>query len=191
MKKFHAQPLGEILATHFTQAGDYLEQAFTLMTSDFLQVSSGVINGLAVSSGTLTTVSVDVGNIYQDGKFGTLESASGVTLSLPSSGSRTDLIVCSYLEVYDSPVSGFVLLDVATGDESVEDNPTRRFGAAIIQQLTNTTYATCPAGKIPLCELTMNSSGMTGLTDVRVYARIQRLQVDIKQNFINMFFAGF
>lgn len=162
-----------------------------MMLDPFLQVSSGVVNGLAVSSGTLTTVSISTGNLYQDGKFGTLESASGVTLSVPATGTRTDLMVASYQEVYDQPVSGFVLLDVSSGDEAIEDNPSRRFGAAIIQQLTNTTYATCPAGKIPLCELYLNSSGMTGLSDVRVYARIQRLQADFQQNFKNMFYSGF
>lgn len=156
-----------------------------------MQVSSGVISGLSVSLGSLTTLNVATGHIFQDSVFGTLEASSGVTLSLPSSGTRTDLLVAYYSELLDSVSSGFVLLDVSLGTESIEENPTRQFGSVVIQQLTNTTYATRPADKIPLYEIGLDSFGVTSLIDVRVYARIQRLQEDIQQNFKNMFFSGF
>lgn len=191
MKKFHTDNLQEILASHFTLAGDYLENALTTVMSDLMQISSGVISGLSVSSGSVTTISISTGFIFQDGVIGELSSASGMTVSLPSSGTRTDLIVAYYQEVYDMPTSGFVLLDVSTGDEAIENNPSRRFGAAIIERLASTSYATRPSNKIPLAELTLSSSAITAIADVRIYARIQRLQADIKQKFYNMFYAGF
>ncbi len=191
MKKVYVAELQEILNTHITGVQDYLEQAITLLMDPFLQVSSGVVTNLAVSSGVIDTIVVATGSIYQDGVFGQLESASGLVLSLPSSGTRTDLIVAYYQEVLDSPSSGFVLLDVSTGQEAVQTNPTRKFGAVRIQQLTGTTYVTRPSNKIPLCEIVVNSSGLVSLTDARIYSRITRLQMDLKLNFRNMFYSGF
>lgn len=191
MKKFHTDNLQEILASHFTLAGDYLENALTTVMSDLMQISSGVISGLAVASGSVTTISIPTGFIFQNGVIGQLESASGMTVSLPSSGTRTDLIVAYYQEIYDTPTSGFVLLDVSTGEEAINTNPSRRFGAIIIEQLANTTSATRPSNRVPLAELTLSSSAITAVTDVRIYARIQRFLDDIQSNYNGMFYAGF
>lgn len=191
MKKTRVIALQEILANHITDVQNYTEEAIGLFMDSFMQVSSGVISGLAVSSGGTGSISVATGYIFQDSVFGQLESASGVTLSLPSSGTRTDLIVGYYEEVADTITSGYVLAAVGSDIETVEDLPSRNFGAIIIQQLTNTTYAGRPSNKVPLCEITVTSSGITSLSDVRVYSRIQRLQEDFQQNFHSMFFAGF
>lgn len=191
MKKTYVTPLQEILDTDITNVQEYLEQAFAVFATDLLQISSGVISGLAVSSGSLTTLSVATGYIHMDRVFGALESASGITLSLPVSGTRTDLLVAYYSEVYDTPATGYVLLDVSLGTESIQTRNTRKFGSIVIEQLTDTSYATRPYNKVPLCELTMSSSGVTAMSDVRIYARIMRLQDDFAQNFHSMFFAGF
>lgn len=191
MKKIYVQPLSEILSSHITTGADYLEEAFTLFAQDLMQISSGIVAGLAVTSGSLTTVSVATGSIFMNGVFGQLESASGITVSTPVSGTRTDLLVAYYSQILDTPSSGFVLLDVSTGNETIEDNPSRYFGAIIIEQLTDTSYATRPYNKVPLCELTLDSSGITALSDVRIYAAIQRFQTDIQAWYNGIFFAGF
>lgn len=191
MKKIRIQALQEILASHLTDSHEYLEDAFGMFMSDFLQVSSGVISGLAVSSGGTGSISVATGYLFQDSVFGQLEAASGLTLSLPSSGSRTDLIVGYYQEVEDQITSGYVLTAVGSAVETIEELPSRKIGAIIIEQLTDTTYATRPNNKVPLCEIDVTSAGITSLSDVRIYARIQRLQQDFQQDFYNMFYAGF
>lgn len=191
MKKVAISPLQEILSSHIITNQDYIEEALGVFTNNLMQISSGVISGLAVSSGSLTTISVATGYLYQNSVYGTLESASGVTISTPVSGTRTDLIVGYYSQVYDSPSSGYVLLDVSAGTETIQDNPSRYFGAIIIEQLTNTSYATRPSNKVPLCELTLNSSGITGISDVRLYAAIQRFQSDLQTWYNGIFFAGF
>lgn len=191
MKKIYVGPLSEILSSHITTGADYLEEAFTLFAQDLMQISSGIVAGLAVTSGSLTTVSVATGSIFMNGVFGQLESASGITVSTPVSGTRTDLLVAYYSQILDTPSSGFVLLDVSTGTETIQDNPSRYFGAIVIEQLTNTSYATRPSNKVPLCELTLNSSGITGISDVRLYAAIQRFQSDLQTWYNGIFFAGF
>lgn len=191
MRKVHVTALQEILAGHITDNQEYLEQAIGMWMTDFMQVSSGVITGLAVSSGGTGLISVATGYLFQDRVFGHLESASGLTLSLPSSGTRTDLIVGYYNQVLDTVTSGYVLTAVGSGIETIEELPSRKFGAITIQQLTNTTYATRPSNKVPLCEITVSSSGITAISDVRVYSRIQRLQQDFKQTYYNFFYSGF
>jgi hypothetical protein len=191
MKKRICNPLQEILAQDITIVQDYIEDAFGMFMGQFLDTSSGVIRGLAVSSGGIATLNIATGYIYHNEVYGELESVSGLVLSLPPSGTRTDLIVASYLEVSDQSVTGKVLLSVDTGQTSIQTSPKRNFGAVIIEQLSNTTAASVPAGKIPLAQIIVSSSTVTSITDVRVYARIQRLQADFQQNFVNMFYAGF
>lgn len=191
MKKLFTSPLQEILANDITIVQDYIEQAFSMFMGNFLDTSSGVITGLSVTSGTISSLNIATGILYQDLVYGQLESTSGLVLSLPSSGTRTDLIVGSYLEVLDQAVTGKVLLSVETGQITNQTLPKRKFGAIKIEQLTNTTYATRPSTKVPLAVITVNSSGLTSISDVRIYSRIQRLQSDFQQNFVNMFYAGF
>lgn len=191
MEKRAVSPLQEILADDITIVQNYLENAFGMFMDQFLDVSTGVIRGLAVSTGSVSSLSIATGYIYQNQVYGCLESASGLVLSLPVSGTRTDLIVASYIEVLDQAVTGKVLLSVDTGQTTTQTNPKRRFGAILIEQLTNTDYAARPSNKVPLAEISVSSSSVQSITDVRIYAKIQRLQVDFQQNFINMFYAGF
>jgi hypothetical protein len=191
MRKRHVLPLQEILADDITIVQDYIEDAFGMFMTQFLDTSSGVIRGLAVSSGGVATLSIATGYIYQDAVYGQLESTSGLVLSLPASGTRTDLIVASYVEVLDQAVTGKVLLSVDTGQTTTQTNPKRKFGGILIEQLTGTNFAARPSNKIPLAEITVDSSTVTAISDVRIYSRIQRLQQDFQQNFVNMFYAGF
>ena len=191
MQKRVVSPLQEILAEDITIVQDYIENAFGMFMGQFLDVSSGVIRGLAVSSGGVSSLSIATGYVYQNEVYGSLESVSGLVLSMPASGTRTDLIVASYLEVLDQAVTGKVLLSVDTGQTTTQTNPKREFGAVLIEQLTSTDYASRPSNKVPLAEISLSSSSIQSITDVRIYARIQRLQADFQQNFVNMFYAGF
>jgi hypothetical protein len=189
MRKRRILPLQEILADDITIVQDYVENAFSMFMDQFLDVSSGVIRGLAVTSGGVSTVNIATGYIYQNTVYGELEASSGVNIPLTGSGSRTDLIVASYFEALDQSVTGKVLVSVDTGQISTQAAAKRRLGAILIERLNNTT--TVPAGKIALAQVTVNTSTITSIVDVRSFTRIRRLQADMQLNFLNMFYAGF
>lgn len=191
MKKLYVQPLQELLNTHVTGAQDYLEQAFTLFASDLMQISSGVITGLAVTNTSGALLSVATGSIFQGGLFGQLEGASGLMVSFPASGVRTDLVVASYVEVLDTYTTGYVLQDVVTRLETIQNLPSRKFGGITIELLPSTTAATCPSNKIPLYEVTSNTSSITGVVDTRLFAKIQRFAADIQQDFMSLWYSMF
>lgn len=191
MKKLYIQPLQELLNTHVTGTQDYLEQAFTLFASDLMQISSGVITGLTVTSVSGALLNVAIGSIFQGGVFGQLEGVSGLMVSFPASGSRTDLVVASYVEVLDTYATGYIIQDVTTRIETIQNLPSRKFGGITLQILSSTTAATCPANKIPLYEVTSNSSSVTGVVDTRTFSRVQRFVTDIQQDFFNFFYSSF
>lgn len=191
MKKLYVQPLQELLNTHVTGAQDYLEQAFTLFASDLMQISSGVITGLAVTNPSGALLNISIGSIFQGGVFGQLESTSGLVVAYPGVGTRTDLVVASYIEVLDTYATGYVLQDVTTRLETIQNLPSRKFGAVKIELLTSTTANTCPANKIPLYEVTSSTSAITGIVDTRLFAKIQRFVTDIQQDFMNLWYSMF
>lgn len=193
MKKVYVNPLQEILDTHITQVQDYLEDAMQMMFQNYLESSSGVIHGLAPSIGTGLTLNVASGAILlSDGLYGELEAATGITLqgSAVAGAFRTDLIVMSYEEVLDSTASGYILLDTTTRTEQITNLPSRRFGAIKFEQLTNTTYANRPSNKIPLCQVTVSFTGITALTDYRLYSLISRFKKEMELGFSGFFYGS-
>lgn len=191
MKKTNPQSGQEIVSQDIADINDYLEDAISVFLGDYMSCSSGVYIGLSGSTSGSNGFTISTGGIFQYNKFGSLEASSGVTVTFPTGGVRTDLVVAYYEEVEDTPVSGYILVDVTTREESIETNPSRRFGACKIQVLTSTTFATCPSTKIPLYELTLSTSAITATSDVRSYSRVQRFVTDIQQDFYNMFYSAF
>lgn len=191
MKKVYVNPLQEILDTHVTKVQDYLEEALKMMFSNYLESTSGVIHGLAptIASGNLS-VNLASGAILISGVYGELEAATSVLVSLPSAGTRTDMLVASYEEILDTYSSGYVLLDVVTRNEQIVSLPSRKFGAIKVEQLTNTTYATRPTNKIPLCEITLSSTQITSLTDYRQFSLIDRFKEGLELNFKGLFYGS-
>jgi hypothetical protein len=161
MKKTNVFPLAEVKAGDVQNLNDYLEQALSLVTADVLTMSSGVIVGLNVVQNTNAHVTVGSGAIFQNRLFGELEnSGSGFVINLPVSGTKTDAIVASYQEVYDTPSTGYVLMDTVTRLETVQNFNTRKFGAVKLEYVENTTAGVAPSGKIIVCEIVSASSGI-------------------------------
>jgi hypothetical protein len=191
MKKINLTERGEITIDKIHQFANYVENNFTLFLDNFLQVSSGVIVGLNCTQNGASGLLVSSGAVFQTGLFGELESSSGVIVSLPVSGTRTDLLVAYYEEVLDTPSSGKIVVNTTTRVTEIQTNPSRKLGAAKIELLSNTLAAGCPSNRIPLYEIASSSSTITTITDVKAVARIQRLQTDIQQDFYGLFYAGF
>lgn len=191
MKKTNVQPLQEVLAAHVNNLGDYVENALQLFISDFLRVTDGVMVGYDLSSGSITTFTIGTGVIVQDGIIGELESVCGLVVSLPAVGTRTDLVVARYAEIQDTPLTSNVLLNVTTREQTIQAINSRRLGQSQISILQDTTFATVPAGYVPLYEVYLSPSGITGFADVRLSARVTRFDEDLGINFKLMFYSGF
>lgn len=191
MKKTNVQPLQEVLASHVNNLGDYVENALQLFMSGFLRVTDGVMVGYDLTSGAVTSFSVGTGAIIQNGIIGELESACGLVVTLPTSGTRTDLVVARYAEIQDTPLNSNVLLNVSTREQTIQAIQSRRLGQSQISILQSTTFGTVPAGYIPLYEVYLNTTSITGYSDVRQVARITRLDEDLGLNFKLMFYSAF
>jgi hypothetical protein len=191
MKKVYVSPLQEILDTHVLRVQDYLEDALKMMFSGYLESTSGVIYGLDTNIGTGLELQIAVGAILVDGIFGEIEAPTAVVLegALPST-TRDDLIVLSYEEVLDQAASGYVLLDVISRTEQIISAPSRKFGAIKLEQLQNTTYATRPLNKVPLCQVTVSDTGITSLIDYREYSLIQRFKKELELGFSGFFYGS-
>jgi hypothetical protein len=125
--------------------------------------------------------------VLQDGLYGELTEATGFVVSKPLSGTRTDMIVASYEEAFADYASGFVLLDTATRVEQVVTLPNTKQGQIKFEQLQNTTIASVPSGKIPVCQITLSTSAITSLVDARTYTKIQKA---ISSSFSNLFYGS-
>lgn len=190
MKKVYVSGLyrQEILDTHILNIQDYVEDAIKTFVKDFMGANDGVLFGLAPSiSVGGQSVSIASGTVLQDGVYGELTEATGFIVSKPVSGTRTDMIVASYEEAYADYASGFVLLDPATRVEQVVTLPNSKQGQIKFEQLQNTTATSVPSGKIPICQITLSSSAITGLTDARTYTKIQKA---ISSSFSNLFYGS-
>jgi hypothetical protein len=172
MKKVNVASQQEILASHVNTMADYLEQALSLMSANVLKITAGVVAGLTATytSGAVSpSVSIASGSIFtSSGVYGELESASGINVTLPVSGTRVDTLVAYYQEVYDSPSSGNILMDVTTRVESVGTVFNRRFGSIQIALIQNTPASSITSG-IVLHEVTSSSTGIVAVVDKRVF----------------------
>lgn len=192
MKKVYVSPLQEILDTHITNVQDYLEQALQVVFNNYLESTSGVVHGLAPSAGTGLVLDIASGAILLDGLIGELDVATGLVLSgsAVSGAFRTDLIVASYEELLEDYASGYILVDTSTRTESIVSLPSERVGRIKFEQLTNTTYATRPSNKIPICEVTVSYTGITALTDYRLYSLINRFKKELELGFSGFFYGS-
>jgi hypothetical protein len=162
MKKTNVQPLQEVKAQDIQNVNQYVEQLISLLSQNLMGATDGVIQGMQVSLLGNNIVSIASGAIFQQGLFGQLESASGQLINLsPTSANKYDTIAAYYQEVLDTPQNGYILLDVVTRIETIQSNPTRRLGAALIKYLENTPASGCPSGYIALAQVTSTSGGIT------------------------------
>jgi hypothetical protein len=189
MKKVQVSPLQEILDTHIIRVQDYLEESLKMMFDNYLESSSGVISGLEPSAAGGLVVNLSDGSIMVDGIFGELEAPTGILLE-GSSTTRVDLLVASYEEILDTFSSGYILLDVVNRAEQIVSLPGRRFGTIVIEQLKDTNYLNRPSNKIPLCEVTITNTGITSLTDYRLFSTIGRFKKELQIGFNSLFYGS-
>ena len=163
MKKINVSALQEIKASDIVRQQGYLEDAIKLFTGGLLAVSDGVIQGMNVTQNGASGLVCSTGSIFQSGVFGELEASSGITVPLPGSGTRSDLVVAYYQEVNDTSSTGYVLLDVDTRQETTQTFSWRKFGAARVELLQNTPVSGCPANRILLAQVNTATSGITSV----------------------------
>jgi hypothetical protein len=192
MKKVFVNPLQEILDVHVTGVQDYLEDALRMILKNYLGATSGVIHGLQPSINSGLILGLSNGAIVVDGIYGEFETP--ITLTLEGTSSpldfRTDLIVASYEEIFDFFTSGYVLLDVSTRAETIQSLPSRKFGTIKLEQLQNTTYLQRPANKIPICEVTLNSTQIDSVADYRLFSTISRFKEELQIDFNSLFYGS-
>lgn len=190
MKKVYVSGLyrQEILDKHVLDIQDYVEQAIKTFAVNFMNTGNGVLVGLDASTLDNQIVTISSGIIVQDGVYGELNASTGLVLSKPASGVRTDLIVASYEEVLTDFASGFVLLDPATRVEQVITLPGSKTGQIKFEQLINTNKSNIPSNKIPICEVTLDQSSIISLSDIRTYANLNKT-VTAATSFSNLFYG--
>lgn len=177
----------EILDSHILNIQEYVEDAIQTFVRDFMGANDGVLFGLEssiVSGGQ--SVLIASGTIMQDGIYGELTASTGLIVSKPLSGTRTDMIVASYTEEFTDYASGFILLDPTTRVEQVVTLPNAKQGVIKLEQLQNTTVTSVPSNKVPICQITLSTSAITSILDARVYTKVQKA---ITSSFTNLFYG--
>lgn len=177
----------EILDSHILNIQEYVEAAIQTFVRDFMGANDGVLFGLepSITVGG-QSVTIASGTVLQNGVYGELTTSTGFVVSKPTSGTRTDMIVASYEEVFADYASGFILLDPVTRIEQVVTLPNTKQGQIKFEQLQNTTIANVPSGKVPICQITLSTSAITSLTDARTYTKIQKATTS---GFTNLFYG--
>lgn len=190
MKKVFVSPLQEILDVHVLQVQEYLEDALQILFSSYLESSSGVIIGLTPTNST-SEITIAAGSLLMsDGLFAELEAPTGVVVSPTTSGTRVDMLVAEYEEVLDSYSSGYVLLDVVSRTEQIQSLPSRKFGKIKFTLLSSTDFLNRPLNKIPICEVTVGTSGITSLIDYREMSLINRFKKELELGFSGFFYGS-
>lgn len=190
MKKVYVSGLyrQEILDKHVLDIQDYVEQAIKTFAIGYMNTGNGVLLGLTPSTSDNQAITLSSGVIVENGVYGELTASTGILLSKPTSGVRTDLLVASYEEVFTDFASGFVLLDPATRVEQVITLPGAKMGQIKFEQLINTNKSNIPSNKIPICEVTLNPSSIISLSDIRTYANLNKT-VTAATSFSNLFYG--
>lgn len=178
----------EILDSHILNIQEYVEAAIQTFVRDFMGANDGVLLGLepSITVGG-QSVTIASGTVLQNGTYGELTASTGFVVSKPTSGTRTDMIVASYEEVFADYASGFILLDPVTRIEQVVTLPNTKQGQIKFEQLQNTTITNVPSGKVPICQITLSTSAITSLTDARSYTKIQKA---VSSSFSNLFYGS-
>lgn len=170
MKKRNATALSEILYQDINKIGDFTEDFQKLLFQNVLGLTSGVITGLNVSLDAPSGVFVAAGSMVDSSfAYGELEGVSGVSLeTLPEDGStRYDIVTAKYLEIADSPGASYVLIDVESRTQSIQNVYRRKFGSIVIEIIEDTTSGALTGGRIPLAQLEVTSGGIDVITDLR------------------------
>lgn len=181
MKKTNIMDLHEIRSTDIQNLNDYVQEAIQMFSRDILKTTNGVIRGLEVTQhGEDNTIDVSIGAIFYNGDYALLEAPSGQVPVTLHDGVST--VVAEYVDnVEDTPVSGYMIVDVADhvnsllSGSAVNDGieslvySSRKLSAVKISIQTDIYPAGVAAKYIPLAQLDLTTSGITKITDVRKF----------------------
>lgn len=174
MRKRNIFAKREILASDINNVSDYLQNDMTTIIKDIMAVSSGVINGLAITTSVLD-YTVSAGK-YSDGTT-YYELLNDFTGSVSTAGTYKVYIQLSTIN--DTPTSGYLLLDTLTRLESFDVVNSRTIDIITV----GATTGTMPLGAIQIGTLVSDGSSITSTTDTRTFVTFGNLVAYSLQNF--------
>lgn len=174
MRKRNIFAKREILASDINNVSDYLQNDMTTVIKDIMAVSSGVINGLAITTSVLN-YTISAGK-YSDGTT-YYELLNNFTGSVSTAGTYKVYIQLSTID--DTPTSGYLLLDTLTRLESFDVVNSRTIDIITV----GATTGTMPLGAIQIGTLVSDGSSITSTTDTRTFVTFGNLVAYSLQNF--------
>ena len=166
----------QVLANDVNVLTEYFENDLIIYSRDVLGVSDGIASGLTLDSFTTLDIIINLGTAFSNGKF--YELLEDDTLTLPSVDGVYKIYATKTV-TEDTPVSGFVLLDTTTRQESYDTVNTRRYDSLTLGY----TLGTIPTNSFLLGEATVSGGVITSYDDQRTLTSIGNLASNSIQAF--------
>lgn len=176
MKKRIITPRREILAKDVNDLNDFIEDNFIVYSRDILGVSDGIAQGLTLDSFTALNIIIEAGVAFSNGKF--YESLTNTTLTLPSTNGVYKIYALKS-STSDLPISGYVLLDTSTRQETYDAVNSRTYDSLTLGY----TLGSVPSNAFLLGEATVSGSIITAYDDQRTLTSIGNLASNSIQAF--------
>jgi len=175
MRERIVYPRREILSNDVNSITEYNSYNDEIIVRDLLGVSSGIVNGLNISTSVLTAT-ISSGNIsFGNGRFNELLTSSSVTL--PNSNG-TYYIYAYKSTTTDIASSGYVLLDVSTRLEDYDVVNSRTYDSIGLNYGAST-----PSSGIVLYSAVVSGGSITSTTDLRSYVTFGNITAYSLQEF--------
>lgn len=176
MKKRVITPRREILAKDVNDLNDFIEDNFIVYSRDILGVSDGIAQGLTIDAFADLDITINAGVAFSNGKF--YELLTNTTLTLPST-SGVYKIYATKSSTSDLPISGYVLLDTSTRQETYDAVNSRTYDSLTLGY----TLGSVPSNAFLLGEATVSGSIITTYDDQRTLTSIGNLASNSIQAF--------
>lgn len=176
MKKRIITPRREILAKDVNDLNEFIEDNFIVYSRDILGVSDGIAQGLTLDSFTDLDITIEAGVAFSNGKF--YELLTNTTLTLPSVDGVYKIYALKS-STSDLPISGYVLLDTSTRQESYDAVNSRTYDSLTLGY----TLGSVPSNAFLLGEATVSGSIITAYDDQRTLTSIGNLASNSIQAF--------
>lgn len=166
----------EILAKDANDLNEFIEDNFIVYSRDILGVSDGIAQGLTLDSFTALNITINAGVAFSNGKF--YELLTNQTLTLPSVDGVYKIYALKS-STSDLPISGYVLLDTATRQETYDAVNSRTYDSLTLGY----TLGSVPSNAFLLGEATVSGSIITTYDDQRTLTSIGNLASNSIQAF--------
>lgn len=176
MKKRNITARREILAKDVNDLNEFIEDNFIVYSRDILGISDGIAQGLTLDSFATLNITIDAGVAFSNGKF--YELLTNSTLTLPSVDGVYK-IYATKSSTSDLPISGYVLLDTSTRQETYNTVNSRTYDSLTLGY----TLGSVPSNSFLLGEATVSSSVITAYDDQRTLTSIGNLASNSIQAF--------